>query len=383
MNYNFDQVVERCDSDSAKWNYYGHDVLPLWVADMDFRSPEPVIKALQERAAHGVFGYCQTPPELIEVICERLQRLYQWQVNPEEIISLPGLVAGLNLVCRAFGRPGQSVLLQTPIYPPFLTAPGNQDLTLDIAPLTYTTQGQTLRYELDYQVFEAAITPQTCLFSLCNPHNPVGRSYSCDELTRLAEICLRHELLICSDEIHSDLLMGDTRHRPIASISPEIARHCVTLLAPSKSFNLPGLGCGFAIIQNPELRERINKARAGIVPHVNVMGYTAALAAYTKGGEWLAELKRYLTANRDFLVEFVAEYLPGIRTTVPEATYLAWLDCRQANIEGNPFEFFLEAGVALNDGSHFGQEGEGFVRLNFGCPRSTLTQALERMQAAL
>jgi len=384
MKYNFDQVIERRGTDGVKWHYYELDVLPLWVADMDFPSPEPIIKALQERAAHGIFGYALPPLELSEILCERMNRLHQWQINPEEIMFLPGLVSGLNLVCRAMGRPGEGVLVQTPVYPPFLTAPANHDLKLETASLTHTTQGQTLRYEIDFEIFENAISPETRLFILCNPHNPVGRSYNCGELTQLAEICLRHDLVICSDEIHCDLLMGDTRHIPIASLSPEIADRTITLVAPSKTFNIPGLGCSFAIIRNPELRKRMEKAAAGIIPHVNIMGYVAAVAAYLEGNEWLEQLLVYLTANRDFMVDFVAEHLPGVRTTVPESTYLAWLDCREANIEGNPYEFFLKkAKVALNDGARFGAEGEGFVRLNYGCPRSILQQALEQMQAAL
>jgi cystathionine beta-lyase len=384
MKYNFDQVIERRGTDGVKWHYYELDVLPLWVADMDFPSPEPIIKALQERAAHGIFGYALPPLELSEILCERMNRLHQWQINPEEIMFLPGLVSGLNLVCRAMGRPGEGVLVQTPVYPPFLTAPANHDLKLETARLTHTIQGQTLHYDIDFEIFENAISPETRLFILCNPHNPVGRSYNCDELTQLAEICLRHDLVICSDEIHCDLLMGDTRHIPIASLAPEIADRTITLVAPSKTFNIPGLGCSFAIIRNPELRQRMEKAAAGIIPHVNIMGYVAALAAYNEGNEWLEQLLAYLTANRDFVVDFVAEHLPGIRTTVPESTYLAWLDCREANIDGNSYEFFLKkAKVALNDGARFGAEGEGFVRLNYGCPRSILQQALEQMQAAL
>lgn len=384
MSYDFDSVIDRRCRDASKWKNYGDDILPLWVADMDFQSPEVVIEAIQERAAHGVFGYTRPPAELYDVICARMQRLYQWLVTPEDILFLPGLVCGLNVVCRATGRPGQNVLMQTPIYPPFLSAPGYQGLGLDIAPLTYTTRANTLYYEIDEEVFEAAITPQTCLFTLCNPHNPIGRSYTPAELGRLAEICLRHDLIICADEIHADLMLDGTRHTPIASLSPEIAQRCITLHAPSKSFNLPGLGCGFAIIQNPDLRRQIEQAKAGIVPGINIMGLVAALAAYTEGESWLSELRCYLTHNRDFLIEYVAEHLPDIRTTAPEATYLAWLDCRRASIEGNPFEFFLkQARVAFNDGAHFGVAGEGFVRLNFGCPRPILTQALEQVKTAL
>jgi cystathionine beta-lyase len=244
--------------------------------------------------------------------------------------------------------------------------------------------GNIIGYEIDYEGFEAAITPETHLFMLCNPHNPIGRGYSADELTRLGEICLRHDVVICSDEIHSDLLLGGTQHIPIAAISPEVAQKCVTMIAPSKTFNLPGLGCSALIIQNAELRRKLERAKAGIVPHVNILGYVAALAAYTQGQEWLDELRLYLTGNRDFLVEYVTQNFPGIRTTVPQATYLGWLDCREIGLGEEPYQFFLrEAKVALGEGSHFGKEGEGFVRINFGCPRSILAEGLERMRLAL
>lgn len=384
MNYNFDQYIERRGGESYKWHDYGDDVLPLWVADMDFVVPEPVIRALQERVAHGIFGYSRPSPNLMDVICERMQQLYHWTVSPDQIIFLPGLVTGLNVISRAVGSPGSGVLVQTPVYPPFLKAPLNHGRILDGSELIAQREGRRLTYELDAAAFEAAITPRTGLFILCNPHNPVGRCYTAAELTRMAEICLRHNLVICSDEIHCDLLLDNARHIPIASLSPEIAERTITLMAPSKTFNLAGLKCSFAIVANVELRRRLNRVVAGMALAVNVMGLTAALAAYRDGGEWLDQLRVYLTANRDFVVNYVQEYLPGLTTTVPEATYLAWFDCREAGIEGNPYQFFLkQARVALNDGAHFGPGGDGFVRLNFGCPRSILTEALEQMRSAL
>lgn len=384
MTYNFDQLIERRHTDSAKWNYFAEDVLPMWVADMDFRSPEPVVQALRRRVEHGVFGYGWPTEEEREVICERMARLYDWEVTPDQVLFLPGVVSSLNAACRAVGKPGDGILVQTPVYYPFLSAPGNYEMTVDIAELPLTCQGDTLYYEIDYDVFEAAITPRTRMFLLCSPHNPTGRSYTREELTRLAEICVRHNLIICSDEIHCDLMMDGNAHLPTAAIDPEISERCITLMAPSKTFNIPGLGLNFAIVQNPNLMTHFKQATAGIVPHVRLMGVVAAMAAYTKGGEWLDALLKYLTSNRDFLVDYVAEHLPGIRTTIPEATYLAWLDCREGGIEGNPFDFFLEkARVGLNEGGQFGPGGEGFVRLNYGCPRFTLMEGLERMRKAL
>jgi cystathionine beta-lyase len=384
MRYDFDQVPERRGSDSVKWGRYGTEVLPLWVADMDFAAPEPILRALQERLAQGVFGYGMIPPRLAEVICERLLRRYQWPVTPADIVFLPGLVCGLNVVCRAVGEPGDGVLVQTPVYPPFLSAPGAQQRHLQTAQLALSRRGDWLYYEPDADALTAAITERTRLFILCHPHNPAGRVYTVAELNRLAELCARHELIICSDEIHGDLLLDGRPHRPLAALAPEIASRCITLMAPSKTFNIAGLGVSFAIVQEPALRQRFKAAATGIVPPVNVLGFTAALAAYQECDDWLIALLSYLTANRDYLVAYVQQHLPGLRTTCPEATYLAWLDCRQAGIPGNPQRFFLDrAGVALNDGATFGPGGEGFVRLNFGCPRSLLVEGLKRIRRAL
>jgi len=381
MAYNFDQFIDRRYSDSEKWHYYGDGVLPLWVADMDFLSPEPVIRALRQRVDHGVFGYGMEPPELREVVMDRLRNLYGWQVSPEALIFIPGVVPGFNLACRAVASPGDGVLVQTPVYPPILKAPANAGLICDEMELMQQADG---RYMVDYDVFEKTITRRTRIFILCNPQNPVGRVFRQDELERMAEICLRYNVVICSDEIHCDLVFQGNRHLPIAALAPEIAARTITLMAPSKTYNIAGLHCSVAIIENDELRKKLLAARAGLVGGVNVMGYTAALAAYRDGQPWLKEVLRYLEANRDFLLQYVDENLPGISMGKPEGTYLGWLDCRQADIPGNPHEFFLrEARVALNDGADFGQGGEGFVRLNFGCPRSTLAAALDRMKAAV
>lgn len=381
MACNLDQVVDRRGSDSVKWGYYDGDVLPLWVADMDFTSPEPVLRALRERVEHGVFGYGTAPSELCEVVVERLQRLYGWRVSPEAVVFVPGVVVGFNLVCQALASPGDGVLVQTPVYHPILHAPANAGLSCDEMEMTRQSDG---RYMVDWDAFEAAITERTRVFILCNPHNPVGRVFRREELARMAEICLRREVLICSDEIHCDLLFGGSRHVPIASLAPEIAERAVTLIAPSKTYNIPGLKCSIAIVPNAGLRQRLNGARRGLVSGVNVMGYVAALAAYRDGRPWLDGVLRYLEANRDFVFEFVKARLPGVTMTRPEGTYLAWLDCRGSGILGNPYEFFLQkARVALNDGAVFGRGGEGFVRLNFGCPRSTLVEALNRMEESL
>ena len=381
MTDSFGQRIDRRHSESLKWNYYDEDVLPLWVADMDFRSPEPVIQALHERVEHGVFGYGSDPPGLREVIVDRLQRLYDWDVSPAELVFLPGVVTAFNLVCHAVGSPGDGVLLQVPVYYPMLSAPGGAGLTNDEMELTRRPDGC---YGIDFDLFQRTISDRTRIFMLCNPHNPTGRVFGREELTRMAEICLRENLIICSDEIHCDLLFRGSQHIPIATLAPEIADRTITLMAPSKTFNVPGLKCSLAIVQNSELRKTLRETHTGLVHGVNVLGYAAAVAAYRDGQSWLDELLSYLEANLDLLLECVEAQLPGISMARPEATYLGWLSCHEAGIPGNPHEFFLnEARVALNDGAVFGQGGEGFVRLNFGCPRGRLVEALDRMKEAL
>lgn len=381
MTSPFDEVRDRRHSDSCKWRQYDEDVLPLWVADMDFPSPEPVVRALRRRVEHGIFGYGEEPSALREDIIAHLARRFHWAVDPAALVLLPGVVTGVNLACCAFGAPGASVLVQPPVYPPILEAPLNAGLQRVDAPLTADATG---RYHVGPEAFEAAITPQTRLFLLCNPHNPVGRVFTPRELGQMAEACLRNGLQICSDEIHCDLVLGDATHTPVAALDPEIAKHTVTLMAPSKTYNIAGLGFAFAVVSDPTLRARFRAAGKGLVPGVNLMGMVAAQAAFEEGGAWLAECLNYLESNRRFLAAFVRDAMPGIQMELPEGTHLAWLDCRSAGLTGNPEAFFLKtARVALNDGASFGPGGEGFVRLNFACPRAVLAEALERMAQAL
>ncbi len=380
VSYDFDQIIDRRQTESVKWRRYDEDVLPLWVADMDFAVPESVTRALARRVAHPIFGYEQPPGGLAAVIQERLARLYGWRVELDDILFLPGVVSGFNLACRAVAAPGDEILVESPVYPPMLAAAENNGCTSRVVPLV---KGR-LRYGHDFDAFEQAVTGRASLFLLCNPHNPVGRVFERPELECLAELCLRHDVVICSDEIHCDFIYRGQRHVPIASLAPEVGARTITLLAPSKTFNIPGLSCSVAVIQNPDLRARIKRTSAGLLPHVNVLGYTAALAAYRDGQAWLDALLDYLEANRDYVCDYVAAHMPGLTCQRPEGTFLAWLDCREAALPGGPHQFFLErARVALNDGVLFGPGGEGFVRLNFGCPRATLTEALERMQNAL
>ncbi|MBP1716172.1 MAG: putative aminotransferase [Deltaproteobacteria bacterium] len=380
MIYDLDTVRERRGTDSAKWGKYGDEVLPLWVADMDFPAAEPILQALHQRVNHGFFGYARPTGELCRTICERLMRLYRWEVKEEEIFFLPCLVAGLNLSYLAFSGPGEGILAQPPVYHHFLKDPVVHDRLLMDPPLV--PKGDT--YEIDFEAFENAISSQTRMFILCNPQNPVGRVLTRTELENLGEICLRRNLVMISDEIHCDLLFPGQHHIPLATLDPEIAGRTVTLMAPSKTYNLAGLNCGFAIIQNPRLQKIWRKTSLGLIPSANIMGHTAALAGFRDGQEWLEQVLSYLKSNYDFLMGYFSEKLPAIRMTRMEGTYLAWLDCRKTGIPGNPFEFFLkEAKVALNDGEEFGKGGEGFVRLNFACPRKILEEALEKLRKAL
>jgi cysteine-S-conjugate beta-lyase len=381
MPYDFDRIIDRLDSDSVKWRFYDADVLPLWVADMDFLSPEPVIRALQERIQHGVYGYGLEPQELRELLVARLAELYGWKVTEDAIVFIPGVVAAFNVAARAVAAPGDGLLVQTPVYGPMLSVAGNFGLVMQDMALTRRADG---RYEVDMERMAATMTDRTTAFILCNPHNPVGRVFRSDELAAMADLCRQRGAVIVSDEIHCDLIFSGYRHMPIASLAPEIEARTITLMAPSKTFNIAGLGNSFAVIPDERLRSRFKAASKDIVPHGDILGFTAALAAYRDGGPWLAECLRYLEDNRDYLMRFVAERLPGITVSPMEGTYLAWLDCREAGITGTPSEFFLkQARVGLNDGAWFGSGGDGFVRLNFGCPRATLTEALERMAGAL
>jgi cystathionine beta-lyase len=381
MAYDFDELIDRRHTESLKWLKYGPDVLPLWVADMDFRAPEAALRAMRERLEHGVFGYAVDPPELLESVTGYLWEHHGWRVAPSAIVLLPGLVPGLNAACRAVTQPGDSILAQVPTYPPILHCSQNLGLGQDLAPLRQAAHGG---YEVDWEAFHAALRPSTRVLLLSNPHNPVGRVFRREELTRVAEACERHGLTLVSDEIHCDLVFSGHRHIPVASLGPEVESRTITFMSPSKSFNLAGLKAAFAVIPNAALRSKFQAARLDMVPPPNTLGLAAMNAVYREGGPWLRALLAYLEGNRDFLVDFVRSHLPGVRVTAPEGTYLAWLDCREAGIAGNPTTFFQEqARVGLSSGESFGPGGEGFVRVNFGCPRAVLREALERMRQAL
>ncbi|PWH16866.1 MAG: putative C-S lyase [Anaerolineae bacterium] len=392
MPYDFDHLIERRHTNSIKWTAYPPDVLPLWVADMDFAAPEPILRALRQTIQHGILGYDVPGKVLRETVAARMKSLYEWEVAPQSVVPITGLVSGFYAAAQTLCRPGDGYLIQPPVYMPFNDIQKHQGVIRQEARLEFTTHNGLLEYHIDWAAFENAFHrggSRTKMFLLCNPHNPTGQMYSAEELQRMAQTCLKQEAIIVSDEIHSELILEDKKHIPIASLSAEIAQNTITLVAPSKTFNIAGLFCGFAIIPNRHLRERYKEQVERMTLHVNSLGYVAAQAAFSgECDDWLAELRAYLKTNRDFLVNFIRSELPAIRLTCPEATYLAWLDCSElvhsGKIGTSPYEFFLKkARVALNDGATFGTGGEYFVRLNFACPRSTLEQALERMKNAL
>jgi cystathionine beta-lyase len=372
-SFDFDSVIDRRGGDSLKWNKYaGRDVLPLWVADMDFAAPPAVLAALERRIGQGCLGYPKPWPALVDTVLEYLQREYAWNVEPEWLVWLPGLVTGINVACRAVEG---SVLTATPIYPPFLSAPRLSGRELVRVALKLS-DGQ---WRWDFAAMEAALAPDTRLLLLCHPHNPVGRAWHENELAELADFCERHDLFVCSDEIHCDLVLDEgRRHTPFAMVDASLAKRCITLMAPSKTYNIPGLGCAFAVISDTALRHRFTAVMSGIVPDVNVLGLAAAEAAYRDCDGWRAALIGTLRSNRD-RVEAAVSLMPGLRMTHVEATYLAWIDARGLGVT-DPAGFFEAAGVGLSNGGDFGSPG--WVRLNFGCPRTTLDAALERMTAA-
>lgn len=383
MTFDFDTPVNRAGTDSQKWQRYaGRDVLPMWVADMDFKSPPAIIAAIQKRAADGVYGYARPVKSSTDAVVSALASRYGWKIDPTWLVWLPGLVVGLNVAAQAFAAPGDEVLTLSPVYPPFMTAPKNSGRVSVQVP--FVLNSAAARWEIDWAALERAVTPRTKMFYLCNPHNPLARVWRRDELTRLAEFCLKHGLLLCSDEIHCDLILDPSpRHVASATLSPEIAARTFTFMAPSKTYNIPGLGTSLAIISDPQLRAQFVRATAGIVAEVNTFGYTACEAAYRDSEDWRQALLTYLRGNRDFLLDFIARELPGIKVEAPiEATYLAWLNVTGLNLP-NPTAHFEKHGVGLSDGFPFGAPKGHYVRINFGCPRSTLAEGLRRMKAAV
>lgn len=388
----FDQCGNlRAIANLIKWKTYPEDVLPMWVADMDFPAPQPIRATIQRELEHGVLGYASASFPLFEQIAGRMQRLYDWKVAPESIVPISSVNVGYQVAASLVCKPGEGVLIQPPVYYRFVDFPATYHLTRQDEPLRRVQQGRTIAYEFDRERFQRALNARakTAMFLLCHPHNPTGYIFAEEELEWMANMCVENDTLICSDDIHHELLLGGARYTPLAARVPHLAERTITLIGAGKSFNVSGLSCAFAIIPQAALRQRFARELDRLGLEVNCLGLAAAQAAYSDAcDDWLAALCDYLTANRDYLVSFIAQELPGMRTTVPDATYLAWLDCsayvQTGEITGSPYEFFLQrAKVALTDGATYGPGGENFVRLNFACSRSILEEGLQRMRQAL
>ncbi|WP_353181934.1 PatB family C-S lyase [Bosea sp. (in: a-proteobacteria)] len=377
--YEFDRAPSRLDTGSTKWSRYPADVLPMWIADMDFSVAPEIVSALQRRLEHPVFGYAIARTELREEIVRDLAERFGWTIRPDDIVFLPGVEPGFNMALKSRLKPGDKVLIQTPIYRPILDAPAHWELEALTVPMVRAEAG----YRPDRGALAAGLA-QARAFLLCNPHNPTGHVYSREDLAFIAAECEARDVLIVSDEIHCDLVFAGREHIPIASLAPAVADRTITLMSASKTYNIPGLKTSFAVITNPALRSAFAGARSGMVDSVNLFGLEATLAAYRDAGAWRNALLGYLQSNRDHLEQEIERLIPGIRYHPPEASFLAWLDCSALGIAGSPQSFFLrQAKVGLYAGEVFGAEYGAFVRLNFGCTRAVLSDAIERMAGAL
>ncbi len=392
MTYNFDQIIDRRDTNSIKWKHYPQDVLPLWVADMDFLTPDPIRNALHAMLNRGVLGYEILMPHTREVVAARMGRLYGWKVDPAWVVATTGVVSGFNIAARVLCQPGDGVLIHTPVYNMFYTLYKNLNLVQQSVPIDLMVEGNVLHPEMDMEKFAGAFhsnNARTRMFLFCHPNNPVGKVFTRDELQRMGEICLQNNAIIVSDEIHSELLLDGSKHIPIATLSPEIADKTITLIAASKTFNTAGLFTGFAIIPNDELRTRYQQVNDEITGHVSSMGLIASEAAFSgKCDDWLAELRLYLKGNRDFVADVLTENFSDAKFTIPQATYLQWIDfgeyVRNGKMDKPPYDYFLEkAKVALGNGKVYGEGCDHFVRLNFASPRQMVADGLERMLLSL
>lgn len=374
--FDFDEQIDRRPTHALKWlKYQGTDILPMWVADTEFKAPPAVIQALSERVAHGIFGYSRPSTELTELIIKRMSERYNWQIEADWLVYMPGVVPALNLACDTFSEPNGNIITVKPIYYPFLHAPGFHGRKAAYVDMVEVDG----RWLLDLAQLEEQ-AKHSDLFLLCNPHNPGGTIYTEAELLAINDIAARHNVLVCSDEIHCDLLLDEGKpHIPYAALNDDAANRSIILMAPSKTFNIAGLCCSFAIIPNAQLRQRFSRAARGIMADVNLLGFVAAEAAYKHGDDWLDAQLVYLRENRDLLVERLNQ-VPGVKVLSPEATYLAWIDISELGLE-DPIGFFEQAGVGVSPGGQFG--GSDFIRLNFGCSRAMLEAALDRMITAI
>lgn len=388
MTYNFDEIIERKDTDSLKYDFAARrgkpeGLLSLWVADMDFRAPQCVIDALTEKSAHGIFGYSENREDYVEVLQSWFNRRFNWQIQPEWLVKTPGVVFAICAAIRALTQKGDAVIIQQPVYYPFTESINVNQRTLVVNELNFDGSG----YTIDYEDFEQKITQHNVkLFILCNPHNPVGRVWTREELVRIGDICVKHGVAVISDEIHADFVYPGHKHTVFASLNPEFVNITITCTAPTKTFNLAGLQISNIFVSDRTMRSRIRQEinRCGY-SQLNVMGLVACKAAYTKGEDWLEALKGYLAENLKFLRSFLEANIPQIKLVEPQGTYLVWLDCTSLGLSDKALDEFIihRAKLWLDAGTMFGQGGSGFQRVNIACPRSLLQQALEQLARGL
>ena len=386
MKYNFDEIVNRENTNSVKYdlrkNVFGkEDVIPMWVADMDFKTPDFIINAIKERAKHEVFGYSFRPDSYFQSIVNWVKRRHQWEIDSEWISFSPGIVPAVNMAIMAYTNPGDKIIVQTPVYFPFFSAIKNNN-RVQVENTLILKEG---RYFIDFEDLAEKLKDAKMLI-LSNPHNPGGSVWKKDELKRLGELCLENNVLVLADEIHADLVFKTHKFIPLASISEEIANNTVTFIAPSKTFNMAALATSSVIVSNKELKEKYDHVLDTV--HVglgNVFGTVASEAAYNYGDEWLDQLMDYLSENLDFAEDFFNTKIPEIKMIRPEGTYLVWLDCSQLNLNGKELKDFIiqDAKLGFNDGSMFGTGGNGFVRMNVACPKKTLEEALVMLEKAV
>lgn len=384
MKYNFDKYIDRKNTNSTKWDYnsffFGReDVLPMWVADMDFESPPEVREAMLRSVEHGIYGYFQRSDGYYRSIINWLYKRHRWRIDREWIVSTPGVVTALNIAIITYTSPGDKVLIQTPVYPPFYNVVRNNGRQL----VTNSLKEEDGRYTMDFDDLETKMRDDVKMMILCSPHNPVGRVWNREELEKVCNLCYKYGVLLVSDEIHSDIVYDGYEHRPIATICSEMLDNSITCIAPSKTFNIAGLEESTIIIPNENLRRKFQNTIKKIgIGGGNIFGVTALEAAYTYGEQWLDELLAYLQGNLDYLNDSLKRNKSGVKFYMPEGTYLVWLDFRSTGLLGDELSRFIidEAKLGLNDGRDFGEEGNGFMRMNIACPRAILREGIDRLK---